>query len=453
MEQKANKMGVMPVGKLTLTMGLPLILSMILQALYNIVDSYFVCRIPGQGDVAMNALTLAFPVQMLMIAVGVGTGVGVNALLSRSLGEGDKKNASLIAGNARFLGVCVYVVFLLFGLFGIDLYFRSQTSDEEVIAVGTNYLRICSVLSFGSVLYMIIEKLLQGTGKTIAATIALVAGAAANIVLDPIMIFGYLGCPALGVDGAAWATVIGQWVSLIVGMAFHYFSNKEIDGSPRYLLPKKKIISEIYRVGIPAIVMQALMSFMTYGVNLVLYLHSADAVTAYGIYYKIQQFALFAAFGLNNAQIPIVGYNYGMRDPVRLKQAMLYGFIDTVVVMAVCMIGFEIFATPLAGIFRTNEDTEILCVQALRVISFGYLFIGANVSFQGIFQALGRGMMSLILSFLRLIGFDLPLLFLFVKTGAGAFMWAAFPIAEGLSFLIGCFMMKRAYTRAISELC
>ena len=199
--------------------------------------------------------------------------------------------------------------------------------------------------------------------------------------------------------------------------------------------------------------MQALMSFMTYGVNLVLRLRSADAVTAYGIYYKIQQFALFAAFGLNNAQIPIVGYNYGMRDPLRLKQAMLYGFIDTVVVMAVCMIGFEIFASPLAGIFRTNENTETPCVQALRVISFGYLFIGANVSFQGIFQALGRGMMSLILSFLRLIGFDLPLLFLFVKTGAGAFMWAAFPIAEGLSFLVGCFMMKRAYTRALSELC
>ena len=282
----------------------------------------FLAGMPGGGDVAMNALTLAFPVQMLMIAVGVGTGVGVNSVLSRSLGEGDGVKAGKIARNALLLGLLSYCVFLAFGLFGISPYLKSQTSDAAVISAATEYLKICCVCSFGAILYMIYEKLLQGTGKTVHATISMITGAAANIILDPIMIYGLCGLPAMGVSGAAYATVIGQFISMIMDALFHYLKNKEIPSAIKYLKPQKKIIGEIYAVGVPAIVMQALMSFMTYGVNVILIRVSEEAVTAYGVYYKLQQFALFAAFGLNNAQIPIVAYNYGMGDKKRINDGI-----------------------------------------------------------------------------------------------------------------------------------
>lgn len=268
-------MGTEQISKLMLTMGLPMILSMVVQAFYNIVDSYFVSAMPdtaqivGMGDYAMNALTLAFPIQMLIIAIGVGTGVGINALLSKTLGEGKRETASYVAGNAIFIGICTYIVFLLFGLFGVDIYMNSQTSDPIILKMGKEYLGICCVLSFGVILFTIYEKLLQSTGKTVLCTIGQLAGALTNIVLDPILIFGYLGMPQMGVAGAAYATVIGQFVSLILDMIFHYGFNNDVDRQLRYIKPKKRIIKDIYIVGIPAILMQALMSFMTYGVNII----------------------------------------------------------------------------------------------------------------------------------------------------------------------------------------
>ena len=292
MEEKqiTNKMGIEPVGSLILKMGIPMILSMMLQAFYNIVDSYFVSSMEGVGDAAVNALTLAFPIQALMVALAIGTGVGVNSLLSKFLGMGDRKTASRIAGNAVFLSVCTYILFLIFGLFFVDAYISSQTSDPIIQEMGCSYLKICTVLSFGSVIYMIYEKLLQGTGKTVLSTIAQVSGAITNIILDPIMIFGTFGCPALGIAGAAYATVIGQVVSLVLGMIFHHTKNKEIETKAEYLVPDKEIITAIYRVGIPAIIMQALMSVMTYCVNIIFVRVSGSVVTAYGIYFKIQQF-------------------------------------------------------------------------------------------------------------------------------------------------------------------
>ena len=293
-EEVINKMGTEPISKLMIAMGLPMILSMVVQAFYNIVDSYFVSAMPdtaqivGMGDYAMNALTLAFPIQMFMVAIGVGTGVGINALLSKTLGEGKRETASYVAGNAIFIGICTYVVFLLFGLFGVHAYMNSQTSDPIILQMGKEYLGICCILSFGVILFTIYEKLLQSTGKTVLCTIGQRAGALTNIVLDPILIFGYFGMPQMGVAGAAYATVIGQFVSLILDMIFHYGFNNDVNRQLRYIKPKKRIIKDIYIVGVPAILMQALMSFMTYGVNIIFISVSTAAVTAYGVYYKIQ---------------------------------------------------------------------------------------------------------------------------------------------------------------------
>ncbi|MFR1477048.1 MAG: MATE family efflux transporter [Hydrogeniiclostridium mannosilyticum] len=458
-ETTTNKMGTVPVRRLMLTMGVPMILSMALQALYNIVDSFFVSSMPGtaeipnMGDYAVNALTLAFPVQMLMVAVGVGTGVGINALLSRSIGQGEREKGSQIAGNAVFLGICTYIVFLLFGLFGVDAYLATQTNDPVVIGMGSSYLKICSVLSIGVILYMIYEKLLQATGRTLPSTIAQVAGALVNIILDPIMIFGYFGCPAMGVDGAAYATVIGQFVSFFLDFIFHsIYNRKDIDTHLRYLRPRLQVIRRIYAIGFPAIVMQALTSFMTYGVNIILGLISIEAVTAYGVYYKIQQFVFFAAFGMNNAMIPVIAFNYGKQDQARLRAGIRYGMLYTLVIMAVGAVGLQLFAPQLIGIFPLLAETQELCMKALRIITLSYLFVGANVAFQGIFQALGCGVRSLVVSLLRLIGVALPLAWLFtLLPNAQDMVWWAFPVAEAAALAVALVFMKQISARFLRK--
>lgn len=461
MEEKVtmNKMGTEPVNRLMVKMGVPMIISMVLQALYNVVDSYFVsnmkdtAEISGMGEYTVNALTLAFPVQMLMVAIGVGTGVGINALLAKSLGEGNHKKASRIAGNAIFLGLCTYLVFLIFGLFGVNAYLHSQTTDPVILEMGQSYLGICTVWSFGIIMYTIYEKLLQATGRTTLTTVAQIAGALVNIVLDPIMIFGYFGCPEMGISGAAYATIIGQMVSFLLDAIFHYGFNKDIDPSLRYIKPKGAIINEIYKVGLPAIIMQALMSFMTYGVNIIFGAVSSAAVTAYGVYYKIQQFVFFAAFGMNNALIPIVSFNYGKRDRKRVDEGIKYGMIYTLLIMAVGLLGLQIFADQLVGIFSVAPETQKLCVLAIRIVTLGYLFAGANIAYQGIFQALGCGIRSLILSLLRLIVVALPLAWLFTKfQNASVLIWVSFPIAEGVALAAGILFMKQIADKQLKGL-
>ena len=346
---KENKMGVMPMPKLMLSMGLPMIISMIVQAFYNIVDSYFVSRITDDtvehmGEYAVNALTLAYPVQLLIIAVGVGTGVGINALLSRSLGEKNFERAGKIAGNAIFIGLCTYIVFMLFGFFGTDAFLKTQTHDSLALKLGGEYLGICCVLSFGAVGSMIFEKLLQATGKTIHSTIAQLVGAIANIVLDPVLIFGLGPFPELGVKGAAYATVIGQVLTMVIGGVLHFVCNKEIPSGMRYFIPQSKMIANIYRIGIPAIIIQALMSVMTYGLNVILNRIGQSAVTAYGIYYKIQQFVFFASFGMNNTIIPVVSYNYGKGDKTRVRSGIKYGMLYTLGLMLLGIIGLFCFS-------------------------------------------------------------------------------------------------------------
>lgn len=450
-EMVQNKMGFVPVPKLMISMGIPVILSMVLQACYNIVDSMFVARIPdtaeisGMGEYAVNALTLAFPVQMLIVAFGIGTGVGVNALLANYLGQQDYEKSSRTAGNGVFLGIVIYLVFLLFAFVGIEPYLKTQTSDPIILGMGYTYLSICTFLSFGIVMFSIYEKLLQSTGRTLMSTIAQISGAAVNIIFDPILIFGYFGLPEMGIAGAAYATVLGQVVSFVMAALFHYGMNREIGFGLQYMKPDLGIIKKIYVVGLPAIIMQALMSFMTYGVNIIFGHVSTAAVTAYGIFYKIQQFIFFAGFGLRDAITPIVSFNYGRGNRQRVKDGIRYGLIDTTVIMAAGFIGLQVFAEPLTGLFGLSNETAALCVLAIRLISPGFFFAGVNIALQGVFQALGCGLSSLIVSLLRLCVIVFPLAgWLSTLENAAQLIWLAFPVAEAVACVFAIGLMIRA---------
>lgn len=351
----------------------------------------------------MNALTLAFPVQMLIVAISIGTGVGCNALLSKSLGQGDKEKASRTAGNGLFLALIIYIVF---------------------------------------------EKLLQATGRSLYSTIAQVAGAVANMMLDPIFIFGWLGLPKMGVTGAAIATVIGQILSLVLALIFHFKYNVEFSKNMKYCKPDSQIIKNIYSIGLPAIIAQALMSILTYLLNIIFVKIGENVVTAYGLYYKIQQFILFAAFGLRDAITPIVSFNHGLKSKERVMAGIRYGLLYTIVIMTAGMIALEIFANPLAGLFGLSGETEALCISAIRIISLSFIFAGINIAFQGIFQALDSGVESLIISVLRQFAFVLPPATIFTSMVLHGFyfsgiIWFSFLIAEGLTAIVGYVLLKK----------
>ena len=450
-----NKMATMPVNKLMIGMGIPMIISMMLQAVYNIVDSAFVANIATNGEMALNALTLAFPVQMLMVAVGIGTGVGVNALLAKSMGQKDTERANKTAGNGIFLMVIIYIIFLLFGLFGTRVYIESQTHNEIVIEMATSYLRICCVWSFGILVFSLYEKVLQATGKSLYSTIAQIVGAVVNIVLDPVLIYGLLGFPAMGVKGAAYATVIGQIASAICGIVFHLTINKEIKNGLKYIKPSATIIKGIYSIGFAAIIAQALMSFMTYLLNVIFVRIGENVVTAYGLYYKIQQFILFAAFGLRDAITPIVSFNHGMNSQKRVKDGIKYGMKYTLIIMLIGFIGLEILAEPFAGIFGLSGETKALCISAMRIVSLSYVFAGANIAFQGIFQALDSGLESLVISVCRQFLFVILVAYVFSKlviSGVSGtwLVWFTFLIGEGLSVLVSLYFMKKVNANKIS---
>lgn len=443
-----NKLAAMPVNKLMLNMGIPMIISMMLQAVYNIVDSAFVANMESYGEQALNALTLAFPMQMLMVAIGIGTGVGVNALLSKCMGMGDWEKAAKTAGNGVFLMAVIYIIFLLFGLFGTERYIASQTKNPVIAEMATQYLRICCVWSFGILFFSLYEKVLQATGKSMYSTIAQVSGALINIVLDPIMIYGWLGCPQMGVQGAAYATVIGQIVSALVGLLLHLKVNKEVKNGFAYMKPSAKIIKGIYSIGFAAIIAQALMSVMTYLLNVIFIRIGENVVTAYGLYYKIQQFILFAAFGLRDAITPIVSFNHGMGSRERVKDGVKYGIVYTLGIMLIGFVGLEVFAEAFACIFGLSGETGKLCISAMRIISISYMFAGANIAFQGIFQALDSGMESLIISVCRQFLFIIPIAYLFVEIVLSGIcgtwlVWLSFVIAEALSAFVSLVFMKK----------
>lgn len=454
-EVKQNKMAVAPMKKLFWKMGLPMIISMVLQALYNVVDSVFVTNMGEKGALANQALTIAYPIQILIIAIGVGTGVGLNALLSKSLGEKDNEKVNKVAGNGIFLSICIFLVFLIFGLLGSKWFISLFAGgNEEVLEMGTKYLKICSCFSLGAIGFAVYERFLQSTGRTVFSTIAQISGALVNIVFDYIFIFPL----NMGVVGAAWATVLGQFVSLVIAMIFHYKANKEINGNPKYIRPNWKLIKGIYNIGISAAIMQALLAVMMAGMNAILGIAHADQtilVGSFGIYYKIQQIALFSAFGLSNTIISILSFNYGMKDKARIDDCIKYGIIDTFIVSLIITILFEILARPLASLFGLagGNTTEIIdiCIIAIRIASIGYIFMGFSVAVQGILQALGYALRPLLISLLRLVIFVFPVAYLFVLSdNVSTIVWWTFPIAEILTAIISIFILKNSYEAKVA---
>lgn len=450
MEEKVvqNKMAVERVNRLFWKLGLPMIVSMVLQALYNVVDSVFVTNIPGTGALANEALTIAFPVQIMIIAIGVGTGVGLNAMLSKSLGKNDKETVNAVAGNGIFLSVVIYVVFLLFGLFLSKWFIGLFTANEQVFEMGVEYLRICTCLSLGSIGYTVYERFLQATGKTALSTIAQISGAITNIVLDYIFIFP-LG---MGVVGAAWATIIGQFVSLFIAMLFHYLLNKEVGGGVKYIKPRAGIIKGIYKIGVSAAIMQALLSVMMAGMNAVLGSAGADPtvlVGAFGIYYKIQQIALFSAFGLSNTIITLLSFNHGMKDKQRCAACIKVGVLGSVAVTLIITILFEIIAKPLARLFALSGGSSValtdVCAKAVRIASLSFIFMGFNVAVQGVLQAFGSAVKPLLTAFMRLILFALPTAYLFtLSPDVLNAVWWTFPIAEILTCVFSAIFLRLA---------
>lgn len=454
MSLKDEKMASVPVGRLMLSMGIPMIVSMVLQAVYNIVDSAFVSNMQTGGEDALNALTLAFPLQILTVAVSIGTGVGANVLIAKSLGQKDTELTGKAAGNAVFLGLAIYAVFLIFGLAGAEAYINSQTDNEAVSVMGTEYLSICCVYSVGMSMFAIFEKMLQAAGHSLCSTVAQILGAVTNILLDPIFIYGLAGCPEMGVKGAAYATVIGQAVSFIAALIFHLKFNGSIRIKPAHFKPSLKIVGMIYSIGLPAIISQALISVMTYGMNLILNGVSENMVTAYGLYYKIQQFLLFAAFGMRDAITPITAFSCGMGSKERIKACVKFGHLFTAIIMLAGCAVLKIFALPFSEIFGLSGETQSLSVSAIHIISIGLVFAGINIAFQGMLQAVGSGIGSLIISVCRQLLFVFPIAVPFAYIAKNNpqmnwLMWCVFPIAEALTAIAAIIIWRKISVKKI----
>ncbi len=445
-----NKMGVMPVDKLLLNMSLPMMVSMLVQALYNIVDSIFVAKL---SENALTAVSLAFPIQTLLIALGTGTGVGVNSLLSKQLGEKNFKQVSKTAMNGIFLALLSYIAFVIVGIAGVRPFYASQIkdADPEIYTMGVQYLTIVCVCSFGMYAQLIFEKLLQSTGKTLYSMITQAVGAIINIILDPILIFGLFGMPALGVAGAAIATIIGQIVGGMLGLYFNISKNKEITLSLKGFRPDGYTIGNIYKVGVPSIIMQAIGSVMTYGMNMILITFSATATAVFGVYFKLQSFFFMPVFGLNNGMIPIVAYNYGAGKRSRLIKAIKCSLVYAFVLLFVGFIVFETLPATLLGMFDASEEMLAIGVPALRIICVHFLLAWFCIIAGSVFQALGNGIYSLVVSVARQLVVLLPVAFVLARLGGLHAVWWAFPIAEGMSLCASAFFMVKINRKVISQ--
>lgn len=448
-EEKENKMGVMPVNKLLMNMSLPMMISMLVQALYNVVDSIFVSRI---DENALTAVSMAFPIQSLMIALGVGTGVGVNALLSRSLGEKDYARVNKAAGNGIFLAGINYLVFLLVGILVTTPFYLSQTKDAQILSYGQQYLTIICCCSFGMYGQFIFERLLQSTGRTFYTMITQSIGAIINIILDPIFIFGYFGVPKMGVAGAAIATVIGQIVAGTIALVINIKKNDEIQLKLKGFRPDGKIIAWIYEVGIPSIIMQAIGSVMIYGMNRILIAFSSTAVAVFGVYFKLQSFIFMPVFGLNNGMVPIIAYNYGAGKKDRLIKTLKLSIIYAVGLMLLGVIIFQLFPAPLFALFDASETMIAIGIPALRIISLSFIFAGFCIVCGSLFQALGNGVYSMVVSIARQLLVLLPVAYLLSLSGKVEAVWWAFPIAEIVSLSLTVFFMFRINRKVISRI-
>lgn len=439
----------MPENKLLISMAVPMMLSMLVQALYNVVDSIFVAKI---SEDALTAVSLAFPVQNLVIAIGAGTGVGINALLSRSLGEKNQKLANQVAHNGILLMLFSAIACALFGFFGSRWFFGTQTDSPVLIDYGTRYLSVVMMFSFGIFGQFITERLLQATGRTTLSMYTQLLGAVTNLILDPIMIFGLFGCPAMGITGAAVATVIGQIAAAVFGFWLNIKKNPEIQLKLRELVPDGKVIKKIYSVGIPSIIMGSIGSVMTYGMNRILMGFSSTAAAVFGVYFKLQSFFFMPVFGLNNGMVPIIAYNYGAKNKSRMVRTMKLAIAYAAGILFVGFLVMQIFPAQLFSLFEASEDMLAIGVTALRIISTHFLLAGFCIIAGSTFQALGNGVMSMIVSIARQLVVLLPAAYLLSLSGNLNLIWLAFPIAELMSVVMSGFFLYKIYKKVIKPL-
>ena len=446
---RENKMGVMPVGKLLANMALPMMISMLIQALYNVVDSIYVAQI---SESAVTALSLAFPVQNLQIGFATGIGVGVNSILSKSLGEGNQENANRSAGNGILLVVISVALFMLFGIFGTRPYYTLQSQVTETVESGVAYTSICCIFTLGVFVGILGERLLQATGRTIYTMITQGTGALVNILLDPVFIFGYFGIPAMGIAGAAVATVIGQWVSALLVVIFNLRCNPDVKFGVRYLKPHAEVIRPILTVGIPSIVMMAIGSVMNFGMNQILQSFHETATGVFGVYFKLQSFFFMPLFGINNATISIVAYNFGARKPKRITGTLKVSCTAAACIMLIGLTVFQLIPEVLLGFFNPSEKFLQIGCGALRTISLAFPLAAFCIALGAAFQALGNGIYSTITSMCRQLVVLLPAAYLLSLTGNVNNVWWAFPIAEVMSLAVTLFFFIRIYRQKIKPL-
>lgn len=444
-----NKMGVMPINKLLISMSIPMMISMLVMALYNVVDSIFVAKL---NEDALTAVSLAFPVQNLMIAFGTGTGVGVNALLSRSLGAKDTEYANKIANNGLKLSIFTYAAFAILTGFLGGFYFRVQTDNAVILNYGIRYIHIVGMMSFGMFLQMMSEKLLQSTGKTIYTMVTQLIGAITNIILDPILIFGLFGFPRLEVAGAAVATVTGQILAGMIALLFNMKHNKEIEINLKKYKLSSQVVGHIYSIGVPSIIMASVSSVMTFGMNKILMSFTATATAVFGVYFKLQSFVFMPVFGLNNGMVPIVAYNYGARKPDRITKTIKLSVIYAVSIMLVGLVIMQMFPAPLLKLFSASDAMLSIGIPALKTISFSFIFAGFCIVCSSVYQAFGHGVLSLLVSLIRQLAVLLPAAYILSKMSGLNAIWWSFPIAEVASVILCTYFLIHVYQKEIKPL-
>lgn len=436
---RENKMGTMPENKLLLSMAVPMMISMLVQALYNIVDSIFVSRI---CEDALTAVSMAFPWQNIVIAIAVGFGVGINALLSRALGQKNAERVNQVAVNGLLLAGLSYLLVLVAGLIGIRAYMRTQTDIETIVNYGITYLNICILCSFGVFVEITFERFLQATGRTVYSMITQMTGAITNIILDPILIFGLLGFPKLGIAGAAWATVIGQCVGAVVAVMLNHFKNPEVHLRLRHIRPNGRLMGEITAISIPSIIMSCISSLTCFVMNMILIAYSSTAVAVFGVYFKLQSFVFMPVFGLNNGMVPIIAYNYGAQKPERIHKTIRLGMVYAVAIMLIGLLVFQLIPKELLLMFDASDAMLEIGAPALRIMSLAFVFAGIGIVSGSSCQAFGYSVYSMLISIARQIVVLIPAAYLLSLTGVLRSIWFSFPIAEIFSLILSLFFLR-----------
>ena len=436
---RENKMGTMPENKLLLSMAVPMMISMLVQALYNIVDSIFVSRI---CEDALTAVSMAFPLQNIIISIAVGFGVGINALLSRALGQKNAERVNQVAVNGLLLALLSYLLVLVAGLVGIRAYMRAQTDIESIVEYGITYLNICVLCSFGVFCEITFERFLQATGRTIYSMVTQLVGAITNIILDPILIFGLLGFPKMGIAGAAWATVIGQCLGAVVAVILNHCKNQEIHLRLRHIRPSGKLMGEITAISIPSIIMSCISSLTCFVMNMILIAYSSTAVAVFGVYFKLQSFVFMPVFGLNNGMVPIIAYNYGAQKPERIHKTIRLGMVYAVAIMVVGLLVFQLIPKELLLMFDASDAMLEIGAPALRIMSLAFVFAGIGIVSGSSCQAFGYSVYSMLISIARQIVVLIPAAYLLSLTGVLRSIWFAFPIAEIFSLILSLFFLR-----------